>query len=134
LWLQQQVLRLKKEKKTLIKKMEDMQHNYLGLTIEDLSVIREIKNATNDCHFWSCFMNDQFQNNAKKHENGFRWNQEVIKNCIILHARGPCSYEYLRKSGILSKSGSLTFSQEATVPTTNIGSPHANCGVLTRAR
>jgi hypothetical protein len=50
------------------------------------------------CGVVSC---DQFQNHAKKHENGFRWNQEVIKNCIILHARGPGSYEYLRKSGMV---------------------------------
>jgi hypothetical protein len=56
LWLQQQVLRLKKEKKTLIKKIEGMQHNYSGLTMEDFSVIREIKNATNERHLWSCFM------------------------------------------------------------------------------
>jgi hypothetical protein len=54
--LQQQVLRLKKEKKTLIKKIEGMQHNYSGLTMEDFSVIREIINATNERHLWSCFM------------------------------------------------------------------------------
>ena len=78
-----------------------MQQHFLGLTIEDFSVIREIKKATNERHLWSCFMNDQFQNHAKKNGNGFRWNQEVIKNCIILHARGPGSYEYIRKSGMV---------------------------------
>jgi hypothetical protein len=26
------------------------------LTMEDFSVIREIKNATNERHLWSCFM------------------------------------------------------------------------------
>jgi uncharacterized protein (UPF0335 family) len=90
--LQQQVLRLKKEKKTLIKKMKDMQQNYSGFTITDISVIREIKNTTNERHLWNCFMNDQIQNHAKKYQNGFRWNQEVIKNCIILHAKVPGSY------------------------------------------
>jgi hypothetical protein len=40
---------------------------------------------------WSCFMMDQMKN-----EKG-----EVIRQCIILHARSPGAYECLRKSGMV---------------------------------
>jgi hypothetical protein len=119
--LQQQVLRLKKEKKTLIKKMKDMQHKYSGLTISDISVIREIKDTTTESHLWSCFMNDQIQNHPKKNKNGFRWNQEVIKNCIILHARGPGSYEYIRKSGMVLLPSPKTLRRYTGSSTADVG-------------
>ncbi|XP_045027095.1 uncharacterized protein LOC123470621 [Daphnia magna] len=44
---------------------------------------------------------DQMKNKTKKSKNGYRWHQEVIRQCIILQARSPGAYECLRKSGMV---------------------------------
>ncbi len=111
----------KKENKKLNKKVDEMQSAQLGLTREDLSVVREIKTAIQDGHLLGCFMNDEFQNHVKNFKNGFRWNQEVIKHCIILHARSLGAYEYLRKSRMVLLPSAKTLRRYCGSSTADVG-------------
>ncbi|EFX64126.1 hypothetical protein DAPPUDRAFT_118526 [Daphnia pulex] len=62
--------------------------------------MKSIKEESTEGDTWSCFMMDQMKNKTKKSKNGYRWDQEVIRQCM-LHARSPGAYEYLRKSGMV---------------------------------
>ena len=43
----------------------------------------------------------QLNNKWKTHKCRYRWNNFVIKHCIIFHAMCPGAYELLRESGLL---------------------------------
>ncbi|KAI9550903.1 hypothetical protein GHT06_001750 [Daphnia sinensis] len=66
-----------------------------------MNLIKSMKKESTEGDPWSCFMMDQMKNKTKKSKNGYRWHQEVIRQCIILQARSPGAYECLRKSGMV---------------------------------
>ena len=96
--LQKRIVRLKKKKGELENRIKYLENTTSGLTCPELNIMKSIKEESTEGDPWSCFMMDQIKNKPKKSKNGYRWDQEVIRQCIILHARSPGAYECLRKS------------------------------------
>ncbi|KZS20310.1 Uncharacterized protein APZ42_013039, partial [Daphnia magna] len=99
--LQKQIVRLKKNRGKLENRISDLENTISGLTCPEMNLIKSMKKESTEGDPWSCFMMDQMKNKTKKSKNGYRWHQEVIRQCIILQARSPGAYECLRKSGMV---------------------------------
>lgn len=99
--LQQRLLRLKRKNHKLENEVRELKSTITGVNIAEIYMLKQIKvDSTEDT--WSAFLLNQINNKMKKHKNGNRWNQEVIRRCIIWQARSPGSYKLIRKSGMLN--------------------------------
>ena len=118
--LQQRLLRLKKRNQQLKNEVKDLESTIKGLTITEIDMIKQIKADFTDDP-WSAFMMDQFINRKRKSKNGHRWNQEVIRQCIIWQARSPGSYKLIRKSGMMSLPSEKTLRSYLGSSTMDVG-------------
>jgi hypothetical protein len=118
--LQQRLLRLKKRNQQLENKVKDLERTIKGLTIPEIDMIKQIKaDSTEDP--WSAFMLDQFKNRKRKSKNGHRWNQEVIRQCIIWQARSPGSYNFIRQSAMMNLPSEKTLRSYLGSSTMDVG-------------
>ncbi|KAI9565299.1 hypothetical protein GHT06_009087 [Daphnia sinensis] len=97
--LQRKILRLKKE----------------------LNLVKQIKTECTEGDVWSCFMMDQIRNRLAKSKKGYRWSQEVIRYCIILHGRSPGAYNMLKKSGMVNLPSANTLRSHLGISTLDVG-------------
>lgn len=119
--MQQQILRLKKQKLNVEKALNELEKNMKGLTCTELNSMKKIKETCLEGDSWACLMMDQLKNDMRKSSKGYRWSQEVIRHCIILHARSPGAYIYLRKSDMIKMSSPKTLRSYVGSSTLDVG-------------
>ncbi|KZS08462.1 Uncharacterized protein APZ42_027534 [Daphnia magna] len=119
--LHEKINRLRKGKEKLKNQIRDLKSTITGLTIPELSVIKQIKTECTEGDAWSCFMTDRIRNKLTKSKKGHRWSQEVIRFCIILHGRSPGAYNMLRKSGMVNLPSVKTLRSYLGISTLDVG-------------
>ena len=119
--LHQQLFRLKKRRGKLEERITDLENTITGLTCPEMNLMKTIKKESSEGDPWSCFMMDQITNRLNKTKSGYRWSQEVIRQCIILQARSPGAYKCLRNSGMVNLPSTKTLRSYLASSTMDVG-------------
>ena len=69
---------------------------------------------------FSCFFMDQLTNRFKQ-KSGYRWSQSTIKRCLIINARSPGTYDYIRRSKMIILPSVVTLRSYIGTSTGSIG-------------
>jgi hypothetical protein len=101
--LQQKILRLNKAKDKIQKRVQELEKSITGIIYPELNLIKEMK-APYRRGSVELLHDRPDEKQITEKQKRMQMESGVIRTCIILHARSPGAYEYLRRAGMVNSS------------------------------